>query len=183
MNRFIRAHGYEAGPTQRPRLAGALAAALAEIPTLILMWTTGAFHALAGTIGLGLAMGLALHVPLVLLAGIIYGQLFQRAANDRGCGWLLGVAFGFLGWLAGPVTLLEWVTGDPAIVGRPAQGLFASYLLWGGTVGLLFPIVHRPLMARLDDIVLSGTGEVKAKPGCRPCPPAKRVTGGGLRPN
>ena len=54
--------------------------------------------------------------------------------------------------MAGPVTLLEWLLGRPVITGPPAQGLFAAYLVWGLTVGLLFPYIHRPLHSGLDDV-------------------------------
>ena len=156
MNRFLRAHGYDAGPTQRPRLTGALSALIAEVPTLALMWSTDALEPLAGAAGLDLPTGIAVHVGLVLLAGIVYGQLFQRAANDRSGGWLFGLAYGFVGWLIGPVTLLQWMEGEPVVVGGPAQAVFGAYLLWGLLVGLLFPFVHRPLQARLDDVRVEG---------------------------
>ncbi len=156
MNRFLQAHGYEAGPTQRPRLAGALSAVAAEVPTLALLWATGALEALAEAMRLGLAAALGLHVGLVVLAGVLYGQLFQRAANDRHGGWLFGLAYGFLCWMAGPVTALEWIMGRPVITGSAAQGLFFAYLLWGLLVGLLFPRIHRPLQADLDDVELRG---------------------------
>ena len=149
MNRFLRAHGYEAGPTQRPRLAGVVAAAIAEGPTLALLWLTDALKPLAEAAGLDLPTGVAAHVLLVLIAGALYGQIFQRAANDRSGGWLFGLAYGFVGWMAGPVTLLQWVRNAPAILGAPAQGVFGAYLLWGLLVGLLFPLVHAPLQSGL----------------------------------
>lgn len=152
MNRFLWAHGYQAGPTQRPRLAGVLSAAVAEVPTLAVLWATGALQPLLRAVGLDLPWGLALHLVLVLAAGAIYGQIFQRAANDRSGGWLFGLAFGFLGWAMGPVTALEWLSGVPVIVGEPAQGLFTAYLLWGLMLGLLFPRIHRLLQADLDDV-------------------------------
>lgn len=152
--RFLRAHGYEAGPTQRPRLAGALSAAVAELPTLAVLWSTGAVQPLLQSTGLSLPVGLAVHVALVLLAGIIYGQLFQRAANDRSVGWLFGLSFGFLGWMTGPVTVLEWMVGSAVISGGSAQGQFAAYLTWGLLVGLLFPRIHGLLEADLDDVEL-----------------------------
>ena len=151
MNRFLRAHGYEAGPTQRPRLAGALAGAIAELPTVAIMLATDAWQPLLRAVGLTVVSGFALHFGLVLLGGGLYGQIFQRAANDRNGGWLFGLAFGFLGWMAGPVTALEWLDGRAIITGTAAQGLFAAYLVWGLSVGMLFPYVHRPLEADLDD--------------------------------
>lgn len=156
VNRFLQAHGYEAGPTQRPRLSGAVSAALAEVPTVMLLWMTGALGALADAMHLDLVTGLGLHVGLVIVAGVVYGQFFQRAANDRQGGWLFGLAYGFLCWMAGPVTALEWALGRPVIAGPPAQGLFFAYLLWGLLVGLLFPRIHQPLQAGLDDVESRG---------------------------
>ena len=156
MNRFVRAHGYEAGPTQRPLLAGLLSAAIAEPPTLALLWIADALEPLAHAAGLDLAEGVAVHVLLVLGAGAIYGQVFQRAANDRGGGWLFGLAYGFLGWLIGPVTLLQWLKGEPAIFGMAAQAVLGAYLLWGLLIGMLFPAVHRPLQAGIDDVTVGG---------------------------
>ena len=65
---------------------------------------------------------------------------------------LFGLAYGFLVWMAGPVTALEWVMGRPVVTGAPAQGLFFAHLLWGLLVGLLFPRIHRPLQAGLHDV-------------------------------
>jgi hypothetical protein len=167
MNRFLRAHGYEAGPTQRPRLAGALAGAIAELPTVAIMLATDAWQPLLRAVGLSVVSGFALHFSLVLLGGGLYGQLFQRAANDRNGGWLFGLAFGFLGWMAGPVTALEWIMGRPVIAGAPAQGLFAAYLLWGLCLGLLFPHVHRRLQADLDDFEPCSGSRRRDRPGPR----------------
>jgi hypothetical protein len=156
MNRFIRAHGYDAGPTQRPRLTGMLSAAIAEPPTLALLWFADALQPLARTAGLGLIEGVMVHVALVLAAGALYGQVFRRAANDPAGGWLFGLAYGFLGWMLGPVTLLQWLKGEPAIFGVAAQAVLGAYLLWGLLVGILFPFVHRPLQAGVDDVKAGG---------------------------
>ena len=154
MRRFVQAHGYEAGPTQRPKLTGAIAAALAEVPALAVLWASGAVQPVLRLTGIDSAAAAAILLILVVVAGAIYGQLFQRAANDRSMGWLFGLAFGFLTWMTGPVTALEWLIGMPVLAGGPAQGLFDAYLLWGLAVGLLFPRVHGRLQADLDDVEL-----------------------------
>ena len=43
----------------------------------------------------------------MLLGGVFYGWLFQRAANDPR-GGLLGLAFGFVLWMLVPIPLLQW---------------------------------------------------------------------------
>lgn len=45
--RFLQAHGYDPGPTQRPLLAGAVAGTLAELPAAAVLWTAGSVDALA----------------------------------------------------------------------------------------------------------------------------------------
>ena len=47
MLRMLRAHGLDAGPTQRPLLAGALSGLLADIPTLPLLSWFGSLDALS----------------------------------------------------------------------------------------------------------------------------------------
>jgi hypothetical protein len=161
VSRFTHAHGYDAGPTQRPLLVGLLCAAIAEPPTLALLWFADALQPLTRAAGLGLIEGIAVHVVLVLAAGALYGQIFRRAANDPSGGWLFGLAYGFLGWMLGPVTILQWLEGKPAIFGVAAQAVLGAYLLWGLLVGLLFPIVHRPLQAGLDDVKVKGRWQSK----------------------
>src|SRR3546814_15201737 len=82
------------------------------------------------------------------LAGGIYGRLFQRGANDRRGGWLFGMAFGFLLWTAGMVLTLPLLSGGWLPAGTAAIGVLLSLVIWGTTIGGLFPYVHRPLHAR-----------------------------------
>jgi hypothetical protein len=148
---FIRAHGYDPGPTQRPLLAGALTGLLACLPA------AGAF------VGLGsfaVAADAVLRLPRPAAAGVIltafmvggagYGAFFQRAANDLHAGWMLGMAYGFLLWVAAPVTVLPLLQGSAMAAGLTSAGFLAGFLLWGLGLGVAFPIVHRPLQAGLD---------------------------------
>ena len=86
----------------------------------------------------------------MLLGGILYGWLFQRAANDPRGGWLFGLAFGFVLWMLGPVPLLQWLPDQPILRGYPAAGLLLAQLLWGLALGLVFPPIHRHLHVSLE---------------------------------
>src|SRR3712207_1606769 len=88
---------------------------------------------------------------MMLLSGILYGWLFQRAANDPRGGWLFGMAFGFVLWMLGPVPLLQWLPDQPILHGYPAAGLLLAQLLWGLVMGVVFPSVHRHLHVSLDN--------------------------------
>jgi hypothetical protein len=74
----------------------------------------------------------------MLLGGVFYGWLFQRAANDPRGGWLFGLAFGFVLWMLVPIPLLQWLPHRPILSGNPALGLLLARLLWGLSLGSCF---------------------------------------------
>src|SRR5437762_1463220 len=126
MQAYMRAHGYTPGPTLRPRSIGAVSGAIAEIPAALVLWRTGAITSIARSLALNEATTLGLHWMLAIAGGLLYGQIFMRAANDRHGGWLFGISFGFLAWLIGPLTILQWALGGPVAVGTAAMGLFGA---------------------------------------------------------
>jgi hypothetical protein len=151
MINFINAHGYDPGPTQRPLLAGAFTGLSATVPAGFVFVAFGSFGAAADEVlKLSRPWTASLMVAAFMLAGLIYGAFFQRAANDRRAGWLLGLAYGFLLWIAAPIAVLPLIRGHAMAAGPAATGFFAAFLVWGLTAGLLFPILHRRLHAELD---------------------------------
>jgi hypothetical protein len=93
---MLQAPGLDAGPTQRPLLAGAAAALVAAVPALAVMFLFGSLDAPARSTGTSRIMAAVLYGGALLVGGLLYGWLFQRAANDVRGGWLLGLAFGFI---------------------------------------------------------------------------------------
>lgn len=151
MMSFLNAHGFDPGPTQRPLLAGALSGAIAAIPAIGVMAAFKSYMVAADQIA-------RLSRPLAVLgllgafaaAGLVYGRLFGRAAEDRRGGWMFGLAFGFALWIAAPVVVAPLLNGSAMAAGRPAMGFFAAFVVWGLLIGGLFPFVHAPLQSRLD---------------------------------
>jgi len=84
------------------------------------------------------------------VAGLIYGAVFRRAANDRRAGGLLGISYGFVLWIAAPVVALPLARASSMAAGHAAIGFVLAFLIWGLATGILFPHVHRPLQAGLD---------------------------------
>ncbi len=148
---MLQAHGLDAGPTQRPLLAGAVAGLIADIPAMAALVSFGSLDALSHATGASLAVAGFAHGGLMLFGGILYGLLFRRAANDPKGGWLFGLAFGFVLWMLGPIPLLQWLPDQPILRGYPAVGLLLGQLLWGLALGVIFPFVHRKLHGGLDD--------------------------------
>jgi hypothetical protein len=148
---FFRAHGYDPGPTQRPLLAGAITGALATIPTGAVVVAFGSFKVAAvDVLRLPLAWTGAMFFASFTLGGLLYGAFFQRAANDRRAGWLFGLAYGFVLWIAAPIVVLPLFRGPAMAGGLAATGIFVGFLVWGVAAGLLFPFVHKPLQAGVE---------------------------------
>lgn len=151
MPSFLSAHGLDPGPTQRPLPAGLLSGALATVPATLMLALSGALRAEAEILGLPLGATLGIGCAIMAAAGGVYGRLFGRGANDRRGGWLFGMAYGFLLWMAGAVLLLPLISGGQAPAGFAAIGIFISLLLWGTAMGGIFPRVHRRLHVDVSD--------------------------------
>src|SRR4051812_26985307 len=79
MLRMLRAHGLDAGPTQRPLLAGATAGLIADIPAIALLGLFGSLGALGPAAGTSSVVAGLAYGGMMLLGGVLYGWLFQRA--------------------------------------------------------------------------------------------------------
>lgn len=145
---FIRAHGYVPGPTERPVAAGLLSGVLACGPALLIAAAGGGLSEVAQRTGLAVWGVAACSAAFLMAAGALYGRVFMRAANDRRGGWLFGIAYGFLLWLIGPVTLAHWLDVGPLAVGVAAQAIFAAHVAFGLGLGLAFPRGHRLVQQR-----------------------------------
>jgi hypothetical protein len=149
---MLQAHGLDAGPTQRPLLAGAIAGFVASAPALAVVVPFGLLDALVRATRTSSLLAPIAYGILMLLGGVLYGWVFRRAANDVRGGWLFGMAFGFVLWMLGPIPLLQWLPAEPILRGDPAAGLLLGQLVWGLTLGVTFPFVHRRLHVRLGDL-------------------------------
>ena len=150
MMAFLRAHGMDPGPLQRPVLAGAITGFFAAAPALLVFAVFRSLAVVADYImQLTRPMTVAVLVAAFSFAGLFYGLTFQRAANDRRGGWLFGMVFGFVLWMAAPVVVLPMISGNVMAAGPAATGFLASFLVWGAVTGALFPHIHRPLQMHM----------------------------------
>ena len=164
---FLGAHGFDPGPTQRPALAGLIAGLLGTIPATGLLVAFGSLAVETGILGLSMTATLAAGGAAMAVAGVVYGRLFGRGANDRRGGWLFGMAYGFLLWTAGAVMVLPLLSGGGAPAGTAAIGIFLSLVIWGAAMGALFPHIHRPLHVgsdRADGLLRTRLGPGAAAP-------------------
>jgi hypothetical protein len=149
---FFRAHGYDPGPTQRPFTAGAITGLLATCPAAAVFLSFGSFEVAADQVlRLPRPWTAALLLGAFALAGLIYGAMFRRAANDRRAGWILGLSYAFVLWVAAPILVFPLIRGPGMAAGTAAVGFLGAFLVWGLVAGVLFPYVHRPLHAKLAE--------------------------------
>jgi hypothetical protein len=146
---YMRAHGNSPGPTQRPRLVGAISGLISSVGAVAIRYYSGAIRSEAEAVGISdwAAVGCVMAASVIM--GILYAAIFQRAANDIRGGWLFGSCFGFLIWMVGPVTLWQMATGRTLAVGVPAMGIFAAYVGSGLVLGAMYPWVNKLLQKRL----------------------------------
>jgi hypothetical protein len=150
LNPFMRAHRHLPGPTQRPIVTGLLAGTVALVPALAWAWRSGAVSVAAKSFGLSAEVAAIAIVVAAPVAGALYGLVFMRTANDHRGGWLFGIGFGFLLWMAGSGAMFLLLVNAPIATGRASQIVFASHLLYGLILGLTLPHVckfvqHRSL--------------------------------------
>jgi hypothetical protein len=159
---FLRAHGMEPGPLQRPLLAGGLSGLIATLPAGAVFVAFGSFAVVADEV-MRLPRGLTaiLMIAAFAISGSLYGLAFRRAANDRAGGWLFGCAFGFLLWMAAPVVVLPLLGAQTMAAGLAATGFFACFLVWGAVTGAVFPYVHHPLQSKMDGGPVPAGGAVR----------------------
>ncbi|WP_363351956.1 hypothetical protein [Methylocystis echinoides] len=166
MLKILLAHGLDAGPTQRPLLAGAAASLVADVPALWLLHAFKSLDALGRAANFSIVAAALGYIGMMLFGGVLYGWLFQRAANDPRGGWLFGMAFGFVLWMLGPIPLLQWLPPQPILTGYPAVGLLLGMLLWGLVLGVAFPVVHRPMRPTLDKVSAPPTPSTGPQAAC-----------------
>jgi hypothetical protein len=147
---FLSAHGFDPGPTQRPLLAGALSGTVATLPAVATLYLFGSLKVEAEILGISQLMTITAGVPLMAVAGAVYGRLFGRAANEFRGGWLFGMAFGFALWAAGAIMILPLVSGGKTPAGEAAIGVFLSLVAWGAALGTVHPFIHRPLHESIE---------------------------------
>jgi hypothetical protein len=147
---YMRAHGNTPGPTQRPIWAGAITGFVAEVPAAVMLWWSGALATATEALAIPMSLTVVLHLAAAIIGGAIYGRVFSRAANDPRGGWLFGISYGFLIWMIGPVTILQWSLRRPLVIGTAAMGVLGAHLIYGLALGLLYPGIHRLLQTKVN---------------------------------
>ena len=148
---YMRAHGNTAGPTQRPTLTGAIAGLISFVPYEGILRMSDARSSIAHGFDISIWTSSAINLAVMITAGILYGAVFKRAANDRQGGWTFGASYGFVLWMVAPITIWQLLAPKPLAVGTAAMGLFVAHVIYGLALGFMFPWIHIMVKARLKN--------------------------------
>jgi hypothetical protein len=90
------------------------------------------------------AVGWAVHLAISAFIGTTFGLLFGGKANRVGASVVLGMGYGALWWVLGPLVLMPARLGmDLFMVNAMALQSLMGHLLYGLVLGLVFPLVVR----------------------------------------
>lgn len=106
----------------------------------------GMLPLVAGLVGSDASeVGLVLHFLIAVTIGVSYGLLFQRDARGYGSSLVWGLAYGFLWWLVGALTLFPLLRGDPVVWTAAEAGAQFGSLMGHVVYGLLLGLVYSAL--------------------------------------
>ncbi|MCA1696881.1 MAG: DUF1440 domain-containing protein, partial [Actinobacteria bacterium] len=112
------------------------------------MAQVGFFPIIAGLVGSDSpTVGMALHFAIAVFIGASFGVLFQRDVRSLGSSLGWGLAYGFLWWFLGPLTLLPILQGSaPDWSYEQGGALFGSlvgHVMYGLLLGLVYAALNR----------------------------------------
>lgn len=127
---------------------GALAGLVGGAVFTLVMVQIGFLPTVARLVGSrSLLTGLIVHLMIAQLIGASYGLLFRRHSYDLGSALGWGLAYGFIWWLIGPLTLMpillgsgpQW-TADAAAAAYPS---LVGHLGYGAGLGVTFYLLEK----------------------------------------
>lgn len=92
-------------------------------------------------------VGRTLHLIISVVIGGSYGVLFRRDIRGIGSSIAWGVAYGFIWWILGPLTLMPWWLGKGVrwslAAGQAAFPSLLGHLIYGIFLGVVYAAVSR----------------------------------------
>ena len=92
-------------------------------------------------------VGRTLHFIISVVIGGSYGVLFQRDIRGIGSSIAWGVAYGFIWWVLGPLTIMPWWLGQNVrwslLAGQEAFPSLIGHLIYGLLLGVVYAAVSR----------------------------------------
>lgn len=92
-------------------------------------------------------VGRLVHFIISVIIGATYGALFRHDIRGIGSSIAWGVAYGFIWWVLGPLTIMPWWLGQGVQwsleAGQAAFPSLVGHLIYGILLGLVYSVVDR----------------------------------------
>jgi len=114
----------------------------------VLMGAMGMLPMVAGLVGSGsAAVGFGVHMVISAILGAGFGLVLGGLARSLGSGAALGLLYGAVWWVLGPLLLMPLIMGMgpqfAAAFTTPVLMSLVGHLLYGATTGLVYAAVAR----------------------------------------
>lgn len=132
-------------------VAGAVAGVAGGIVFGLMMQMGGMMPMVAGLAGsTSDGVGWVVHLVIAAVIGAIYGILVGPRGATIGAGWWLGLVYGAIWWVLGPLLIMPSLMGMGPQFGMALQGpmlmSLLGHLLYGLVLGIAYPLI-RPRVA------------------------------------
>lgn len=127
---------------------GAAAGLAGGLLYALVLAATRSFDQVAAVVGgASPALGFIVHLSISVLMGASFGILFRREAPNLASAIAWGLAWGLIGWFAGPLTVFPLMSGAATYwTTEQAAAQFPSmvgHLIYGGVAGAAFWLLER----------------------------------------
>lgn len=114
------------------------------------MARVGFFPLIAGIVGqTSPSIGILIHFVIAVTIGVTYGFLFQRDTRGFGSSLTWGMAYGFVWWVLGGLTIYQLLLGNPvgwtaeATRGYNFLGFLVGHIVYGLFLGVVYAVLDR----------------------------------------
>ena len=126
--------------------AGVVAGILAGVVFGAMMGMAGMLPMVAALLGGSSALvGFVLHLLFSAIIGVVFAIVLGHSAQDKTQSILLGVIYGFVWWILGPLLIMPvWLGMGVQLSINGMQGALPSlwgHLVYGFILGLIYPII------------------------------------------
>lgn len=134
----------------RAVVVGGLSGLIGGLVFSIWMHQVGLFPLIAGIVGsTSVTIGLVIHFNIAFIIGVSYGFLFQRDTRGFGSSLTWGMAYGFVWWVLGGLTLYPLLLGNPiawspeAVYDYNFIGFLVGHVVYGLFLGIVYAMLDR----------------------------------------
>lgn len=129
--------------------SGVVGALVAGLVFGAMMQMMGMMATIGGMVGVESAgVGWIVHLMISAFFGLVYGAAVMAVSTRVGANLGLGVAYGVIIWIVGPLLIMPLMMGGEVFsLNQSAMMSLVGHLVWGGITGVLAALAHPRLVS------------------------------------